>query len=56
MTDDEIRELVLEGGAALPYPCVVCGGEPTQFRYPQARMALHEQCHRIRLEEADKLW
>ena len=46
----------MEGGAALWYPCVVCGGEPTQFHYPQVRMALHERCHRIWLEEIEKLW
>ena len=45
----------MEGASALPYRCIVCGGQPTQIRYPQARMAFHERCHRIWLEECDKI-
>ena len=48
--------IMMEGGSALPYPCAVCGGHPTQFYYTDARLAFHERCHRIWLEEAEKAW
>ena len=45
------------GRSALPHPCAVCRVQaPTQFWYPQARIAFHERCHAIWREEADKLW
>ncbi len=48
--------IMMHAGAALPYPCTVCSGQPTQFFYTDARLAFDERCHRIWREEADKLW
>ena len=47
--------IMMDGGAALPYACVVCGQEPTQFYYTEAQLAFDERCHRIWLEETEKL-
>jgi hypothetical protein len=48
-------ETAFSVGSALPHPCVVCGGHPTQLLYECQRVAFHRECHRIWQEEGRKL-
>jgi hypothetical protein len=49
--------ILMTGGTALPDPCAVCGGRPTQFRYGDpcgAGLAFDEDCHTVWEEEITK--
>ncbi len=48
-------QILMEGGGPLPDPCAVCGGRPTQMRYPGVSVAFHDRCHAIWQEEIDRL-